>query len=44
MVEKAEATARALEAAWAGDRIVITAGIPFGRPGKTNTIRIARLD
>jgi pyruvate kinase len=44
MVEKAEAMARLLGAASAGDRVVITAGIPFGRPGKTNTIRIARLD
>lgn len=25
------------------DRIVITAGVPFGMPGKTNLIRIARL-
>ena len=44
MVSKAETTARHLDAAKSGDRIVITAGIPFGRPGKTNTIRIARLD
>ena len=26
-----------------GDRIVITAGIPFGMPGKTNILRIARI-
>jgi pyruvate kinase len=44
MVDKAIAVARHLEAAQTGDRIVITAGIPFGRPGKTNTIRIARLE
>ena len=24
-----------------GDRIVITAGVPFGTPGSTNTLRIA---
>jgi pyruvate kinase len=44
MIEKAETVARAQGAAASGDRIVVTAGIPFGRPGKTNTIRIARLD
>ena len=26
-----------------GDRIVITAGVPFGTPGTTNVLRIARL-
>jgi pyruvate kinase len=26
-----------------GDRIVVTAGLPFGMPGKTNVIRIARI-
>ncbi|MET0544708.1 MAG: pyruvate kinase [Caulobacterales bacterium] len=44
MVSKAENAARSINAATSGDRIVITAGIPFGRPGKTNTLRIARLD
>ena len=44
MVSKAEAVVRELGVAKTGDRIVITAGIPFGRPGKTNTIRISRLD
>ena len=44
MVSKAEAAVRDLGVAKTGDRIVITAGIPFGRPGKTNTIRISRLD
>jgi len=43
MVEIAESAARKLGIARAGDRIVVTAGIPFGRPGKTNTIRIVRL-
>ncbi|HXZ68631.1 MAG TPA: pyruvate kinase alpha/beta domain-containing protein, partial [Alphaproteobacteria bacterium] len=44
MVFKAEAVVRDLGIAKTDDRIVITAGIPFGRPGKTNTIRISRLD
>ncbi|MBI1252408.1 MAG: pyruvate kinase [Alphaproteobacteria bacterium] len=43
MVEKAEAAVRSTGAAKPDDRVVITAGIPFGRPGKTNTIRISRL-
>ncbi|MFQ5984513.1 MAG: pyruvate kinase [Alphaproteobacteria bacterium] len=28
----------------AGDRLVITAGVPFGTPGATNTLRIAWVD
>lgn len=44
MVTKAEACVRALGVAKAGDRVVITAGVPFGRPGKTNMIRIVRLE
>ena len=27
-----------------GERIIITAGVPFGTPGATNLIRIARVD
>lgn len=27
-----------------GDKIMITAGIPFGRPGTTNTLKIATID
>ena len=27
-----------------GDRLVITAGVPFGKPGTTNTLRIATID
>ncbi|MBT5809586.1 MAG: pyruvate kinase, partial [Rhodospirillaceae bacterium] len=26
-----------------GDRIIITAGVPFGTPGATNVLRIARV-
>ena len=44
MVAKAEEAVRAIDAASSGDRVVITAGIPFGRPGKTNMIRVVRLD
>ena len=44
MVSKAETVVRNLGVAGPDDRIVITAGIPFGRPGKTNTIRISRLE
>jgi pyruvate kinase len=44
MVEKADKAVRKLGAAEAGDRIVIIAGIPFGRAGKTNTIRVFRLE
>ncbi len=44
MVTKAEHCVRALDAAGSDDRIVITAGVPFGRPGKTNMIRIVRLE
>jgi pyruvate kinase len=44
MVEKADAAVRKLGAAGPGDRIVIIAGIPFGRAGKTNTIRVFRLE
>jgi pyruvate kinase len=44
MVTKAESCVRALGAAGLDDRVVIVAGVPFGRPGKTNTIRIVRLE
>jgi len=44
MVAKAEACVQRLGAAGPGDRIVITAGVPFGRPGKTNMIRIVRIE
>lgn len=44
MTEKAEAMVRQLGVARDDDRVVITAGVPFGRPGKTNMIRILRLE
>jgi pyruvate kinase len=33
--------ARKAELARAGERLVITAGVPFGTPGATNILRIA---
>jgi len=44
MVEKADAAVRKLGVAEVGDRVAIIAGIPFGRAGKTNTIRVLRLE
>jgi pyruvate kinase len=44
MVDRAIAAARAAEFANPGDRLVITAGVPFGTPGATNVLRIAWLD
>jgi pyruvate kinase len=44
MVDAAVATARKLDIAKTDDRIVVVAGIPPGRAGKTNTVRIVRLD
>lgn len=41
MVEKACRAALAEEFAVAGQRLVIAAGMPFGTPGATNTLRIA---
>ncbi|HRE44101.1 MAG TPA: pyruvate kinase, partial [Terricaulis sp.] len=44
MVEKADAALRELGVAEAGDRVAIIAGIPFGRAGKTNMIRVLKLE
>jgi pyruvate kinase len=41
MVAKACRTALSEELARPGDKIVITAGVPFGTPGATNVLRIA---
>ena len=43
MVEKACRIARREEFADYGQRIVVTAGVPFGTPGATNVLRIAWL-
>ena len=44
MVDKADAAVRKLGIAEVGDRVAVIAGIPFGRAGKTNTIRVLRLE
>ncbi len=41
MVHKATQTARGEGFAEKGERVVITAGVPFGTPGATNVLRIA---
>jgi len=43
MERKASAAALTHGFAEAGERIVITAGVPFGTPGATNILRIARV-
>jgi pyruvate kinase len=44
MVQKAVRTAHREEIAGPGERVVITAGVPFGTPGSTNVLRIAWID
>jgi pyruvate kinase len=44
MVQKAVRTAHREEIAGPGQRVVITAGVPFGTPGSTNVLRIAWID
>jgi len=44
MVERAVRSARTTGLAHVGQRLVITAGVPFGTPGTTNTLRIAWVD
>ncbi|MGQ0664844.1 MAG: pyruvate kinase [Pseudomonadota bacterium] len=41
MVDRACAVARREELARPGDRVVVTAGVPFGTPGATNVLHIA---
>jgi pyruvate kinase len=43
MVQKAVIIARRDGLAALGERVVITAGVPFGTPGNTNVLRIARI-
>jgi len=43
-VRAASRIAREQNFAAVGDRLVITAGVPFGQPGTTNTLRIASVD
>jgi pyruvate kinase len=44
MVEKACGIARAEGLAEPGQRVVVTAGVPFGTPGSTNVLRIAWIE
>lgn len=44
MVSEACAISESFEFAKPGETLVITAGVPFGTPGATNVLRIARLD
>jgi len=44
MVQQAARIAHREQIAQPGERIVITAGVPFGTPGATNTLRIAWVD
>jgi len=44
MVQKAVRIAHGEKIAEIGQRVVITAGVPFGTPGATNTLRIAWID
>lgn len=41
MIERAYTIAKAQGIAEPGQRLVVTAGVPFGTPGATNTLRIA---
>lgn len=44
MLAVTQDVAREQAGAVAGDRIIISAGIPFGRPGTTDTLKIATID
>jgi len=44
MVQRAVRIAHREDIAQPGQRVVITAGVPFGTPGATNTLRIAWVD
>ncbi len=44
MVDKSKKFAKRSKLAENGDRIVITAGVPFGTPGATNVLHIAWID
>jgi pyruvate kinase len=44
MVQKAVKVAAREGLAKTGDKIVITAGVPFGKPGNTNLLRIAEIE
>ena len=43
MIGKAKRMALRHGLAKAGDRVIVTAGVPFGTPGSTNVVHVARL-
>ncbi|HOQ40136.1 MAG TPA: pyruvate kinase alpha/beta domain-containing protein [Fervidobacterium sp.] len=43
MIEQVTQKAKELGLASNGDRVVIVAGIPWGKPGTTNTVQIQRI-
>jgi pyruvate kinase len=43
MIAKAKRMALRHCVAKGGDRVIITAGVPFGTPGSTNVVHIVRL-
>ncbi|NBO19698.1 MAG: pyruvate kinase, partial [Proteobacteria bacterium] len=44
MVQKAVQIIQRDSIAGLGERVVITAGVPFGMPGNTNVLRIAMIE
>jgi pyruvate kinase len=44
MVKKATRIARREDFAAPGDRLVVTAGVPFGTPGTTNVLRLITVE
>ena len=43
MVDRACRVAKKRKILKSGDKIIITAGVPFGKVGTTNTLRIAKI-
>jgi pyruvate kinase len=43
MVEKGKRMALRRKLAFAGDRLVLMAGVPFGKSGSTNVLHVVRL-
>jgi pyruvate kinase len=44
MVERASRMAKSIGLAHHGQKLVVTAGVPFGTPGNTNTLRLAAVE
>ena len=43
VIERAESVAKSVLNKTSGDRILIVAGLPFGLPGQTNTLKISKI-